>query len=222
MKVSKVVVLIPFKLRNPKSRLSKLLTLEERRKFATFMLSDVVESIRSCGVREIRIAVPDRESHKACEEATGCREILLDERKLDDLVNYHIKMLSSDETLAIIMADLPLLRQDVLERFFSSEGDVVISPGRRGGTNMLLVRDREFEVSYHYGSFMKHLEIAKSRGLTYSIFDSFYSSIDIDDESDVLELLIHGEGKKSRDYLLSIGYGISCKEKEPKIVRDIH
>jgi 2-phospho-L-lactate guanylyltransferase len=41
----------------------------------------------------------------------------------------------------------------------------------------------------------------------------------VDDESDVLELLIHGEGKRRRDYLLSIGYRISCEEKDPKIVR---
>ncbi|MBO8182566.1 MAG: 2-phospho-L-lactate guanylyltransferase [Archaeoglobus sp.] len=216
-----MTVLVPFKLKNPKTRLSNLLSIEERKKLAIFMLSDVLESVTESGVGSVVIAVPEESSASEISRVVNERkaEVVVDGRSLNDLVNHWIAQLSANQELAVIMADLPLLTPDLLTSFFSLNGDIVLSPGRKGGTNMLLVRNREFEVSYHYGSFMKHVEIAKSKGLTFSIFDSFFSSVDVDDESDVLELLIHGKGKRSREYLVSIGYGISCEEKDPRIVR---
>ncbi len=251
-KVVKNVILIPFKLKNPKTRLSGILSLKERKNLAVLMFSDVLESIsRVSNVEKVIVAVPDEETAKICQgvleevrmggivrfesenseitvygaetnknkmEKTVLVDVLVDERSLDDLVNHHIKELVDDRTsLAVIMADLPLLNPSLLDSFFNSRGDIVLSPGRKGGTNMILIRSPAFRVSYHYGSFMKHIEIARSRNLSVEIFDSFYSSIDIDDESDLLELLIHGEGKKSYSYLKSLGYSVNCSDKDPRI-----
>jgi len=221
---SKNVILIPFKLKNPKTRLSGILSLEERKNLAILMLSDVLESIKECkGVKKVIIAVPDRNTAKMCSELIGKFEnsgveILVDERNLNDLVNFNITKLVNDKTsLAVIMADLPLLSPLLVNEFLNLKGDIVLSPGRKGGTNMLLVRNQAFTVSYHYGSFMKHVEIAKSKNLSVGIFDSFFSSVDIDDESDILELLIHGKGKRSCEYLKSLGFYVNCEEKDPKI-----
>ncbi len=221
----KNVILIPFKLKNPKTRLSRVLDLEERKNLAILMLSDVLESIKIVeNVGKVIVAVPEEETARICRKMVGKIEtaekveILVDERDLNDLVNYHIsKLVDSKTSLAVIMADLPLLNPSLLNDFFNSKGEVVLSPGRKGGTNMILIRSPVFRVSYHYGSFMKHIEIAKSRNLSVEIFDSFYSSVDIDDESDLLELLIHGEGKKSGEYLKSLGYSVNCSNKDPKI-----
>jgi 2-phospho-L-lactate guanylyltransferase len=57
-------------------------------------------------------------------------------------------------------------------------------------------------VDYYGVSFLKHLEIAK--GLSVEVFDSFNLSTDIDEVSDLAELLIHGKGH-SRSYLEKIG-----------------
>jgi 2-phospho-L-lactate guanylyltransferase len=214
MELEKITTLIPFKLENPKTRLSGCLSLQERRELAMCMLSDVLSALNELKLRTV-VTVPDRETEMACNLFDGV-EIVVDERKLDDSVNSFIQ---NSSPVAIVMADLPLLNSEILLRFFKTEGDVVISPGRKGGTNLLLVRNPEFRVSYHYGSFMKHIRAAETLGLSISVFDSFYASVDIDDESDLLELLIHGKGKKSHDFLISAGFRVDCSEKDPKAIR---
>ncbi|AGK60278.1 phospholactate guanylyltransferase [Archaeoglobus sulfaticallidus PM70-1] len=211
-----MIAVVPFKYRNPKTRLAKILSLDERKKLAMTMLRDVLSALS--GVDRVTVVVPDDESVKACSFINAKfenAEVVMDDRNLDDLVNYFI---DSHGEVAVVMADLPLLNEKILSKFFETDGDVVIAPGRKGGTNMLLVRNRMFRVSYHYGSFMKHLAIAKSRKLKVVVFDSFYSSIDIDDESDILELLIHGEGKESYKFLSSI-MSVDCSSKDPYIKR---
>ncbi len=200
--------LIPFKLKNPKSRLSSLLSLEERIELAKAMLMDVLDVVSEFADEVIVLAPPntDIDLDVKVEE---------DERDLDSAVNSRIS-----KNTAVIMADLPLLNFETLERFLECEGDVVIAPGRKGGTNMLLVRDERFRVSYHYGSFFKHVSIAKKLGLKVRVFDSFYASLDIDDESDLLELLMHGRGKRSWKFLKGIGFDVDFSEKDPKLVRN--
>ncbi len=197
-------IVIPFKASNPKSRLSNILNAEERRKLAELMLLDVVEVARSFG----RVVVLTNAS------ISVDAEVVRDDSDLDSAINKELL----DTPVAIIMSDLPLLNHDTLRRFFSSNGDVVIAPGRKGGTNMLLVRKRGFRVSYHYGSFFKHLNFARENGFEVSVFDSFFSSVDIDDEDDLLELLLHGSGKRSCEFLKRIGFSVKF-EKTPTIER---
>jgi len=200
-------VIIPFKLRNPKSRLSSILSAYERINLAKFMLMDVIDVVSEF-TEDITVLVPPNT------ELDLDVEIEEDSRDLDSAINARI-----EKNVAIIMSDLPLLNVKTLERFFNSEGDVVLAPGRKGGTNMILIRDDRFRVSYHYGSFFKHISIAEKLGLKVEIFDSFYASVDIDDESDLLELLMHGKGKRSHEYLTSIGFGVDYSKKDPKLVR---
>jgi len=73
----------------------------------------------------------------------------------------------------------------------SSSADVVIAPGRAGGTNVLRVsRPERFEVRYHNLSFLTHEQLARERGLSVEVYDSFYTSVDIDEPQDLVELLI--------------------------------
>ncbi len=199
---------IPFKLRNPKSRLSSLLSLEERVELAKAMLMDVLDVVSEFADEIIVLAPPNTEIDFDV-------RVEEDERDLDSAINSRI----SKDT-AVIMADLPLLNFETLERFLECEGDVVIAPGRKGGTNMLLVRDERFRVSYHYGSFFKHVSIAEKLGLKWTVFDSFYASLDIDDESDLLELLMHGKGKRSWKFLREIGFDVDFSEKDPRLIRN--
>ncbi|MFN3383894.1 MAG: 2-phospho-L-lactate guanylyltransferase [Archaeoglobaceae archaeon] len=200
--------IVPFKPINPKSRLAKVLGEEERREFAKFMLIDVLKLLRSLDL-EVRVVATSPI------EVPVEVEVVEDPRPLDDCINSELREVPK----AVVMSDLPLLNVETLQRFFETEGDVVIAPGRKGGTNMLLVRKEGFKVSYHYCSFLKHLNIAKSLGFSFAIFDSFYASVDIDSEEDLLELMIHGEGKISRDYLEKIGFKVEF-EKIPKLTRE--
>uniref|UniRef100_A0A7C3MB17 2-phospho-L-lactate guanylyltransferase n=1 Tax=Archaeoglobus fulgidus TaxID=2234 RepID=A0A7C3MB17_ARCFL len=200
-------IVIPFKANNPKSRLSTLLSESERKELARLMLLDVVDVTRNFG--DVTILCPEEV------EFEGVR-VDVDASDLNTAVNRLIDNVPA----AVIMSDLPLLNKEVLTRFFETEGDVVIAPGRKGGTNMLLVRKRGFRVSYHYGSFFKHLEIALKLGMKAEIFDSFFSSVDIDDESDLLELMMHGEGKRSQKFLKDLGFYV-CFEKTPRLERRV-
>ncbi|MEM4456952.1 MAG: hypothetical protein QXQ49_06510 [Archaeoglobaceae archaeon] len=51
------------------------------------------------------------------------------------------------------------------------------------------------------------------------MFDSFYSSVDVDSEEDLLELMIHGESRLSKSYLEKIGFRVEF-EKVPRLLRD--
>jgi|Deesub1362A_J573_1020465.scaffolds.fasta_scaffold02548_3 2-phospho-L-lactate guanylyltransferase len=200
-----VEIIIPFKPHSPKSRLSDVLSLEERNKLMNYMLLDVIDTAKECSKDVVVL------SSGKIGFAVGC-EVIEDSRSLNEAVNSVI-----DKNVAIIMSDLPLLTREVLERFLRCEGDVVIAPGRRCGTNMLLVRDERFRVSYHYGSFIKHVKIAEMLGMNITIFDSFYAWVDIDDRNDLLELMIHGEGR-SKHYLEKIGFRVDYK-KDPILCR---
>ncbi len=200
-------VIIPFKLKNPKTRLSSILSLEERVELAKRMLLDVLDAVTPVA-DDVIVLCP-----KGTELELEVR-IEEDDSDLDEAVNRRLR----GET-AVIMSDLPLISEEIVRRFFETDGDVVIAPGRKGGTNMLLVRDERFKVSYHYGSFLKHIRIARDMGLNVSVFDSFYASVDIDDEGDLLELMLHGEGKRSKSFLESIGFKVDFSERDPKLVR---
>jgi len=197
-------IIIPFKPSNPKTRLSHVLSRDEREELAFRLLLDVLES---CQEGKVISSKEDR-------RLSGIRHEV-DKRDLDEVVTSRMKR----EDVAVIMSDLPLIDERIVKSFLFSEGDVVISPGRKGGTNMLLSRNRRFYTSYHYGSFRKHIQICQNLGLRFRIFDSFFASVDIDDEQDLLELMIHGKGKQSYEYLESIGFYVDFSEKEPKLKR---
>jgi len=210
-----VRVIIPFKLQNPKTRLSNVLSIEERAQFVKNMLFDVLDVAVACSselfiLSTIDIDFIDQEGVK----------VIVDPRSLNGAINSILddKNCQGIDT-AIIMSDLPLLNVSVLERFLSTEGDVVIAPGKKGGTNMLLIRDSIFRTSYHYGSFFKHLEIARKIGIQIKVFDSFFASIDIDEEDDILELMLHGKGR-SRSYLHKLGFKVDFCNKDPVLMRD--
>ncbi|MEM0203000.1 MAG: 2-phospho-L-lactate guanylyltransferase [Archaeoglobaceae archaeon] len=199
---------VPFKPINPKSRLAKVLSEKEREEFARLMLLDVLKVLKNAGL-DVRVVTTSPI------DIPMDVEIVEDQRSLDECINSELEEVPK----AVVMSDLPLLNEQVLQRFLEAEGDVVIAPGRKGGTNMLLVRRKGFRVSYHYCSFLKHVNIAKSMNFSFTIFDSFYSSVDVDSEEDLLELMIHGEGKLSRSYLEKIGFRVEF-EKVPRLLRD--
>ena len=89
------------------------------------------------------------------------------------------------------------------------KGDVVITPGSRGGTNALLIRRPDvFHVDYYGTSFLDHLRISKEAGLEVDIFDSFMVSTDMDEPGDLIELMIHGRGS-AVEYLKNLGISLN-------------
>ncbi|ATZ61086.2 MAG: 2-phospho-L-lactate guanylyltransferase [Methanosarcinales archaeon Met12] len=178
--------IIPFKMENAKSRLSPLLSALERKEFAERMLEDVIHALDNSVVRKYEVL-------------TG--------GTLDDAINGAIRDVQTP--ILIVMPDLPLIQPRHINEVVGSSADVVIAPGRGGGTNLLFLREPHlFKVQYHNTSFLRHVQIAQDRGMSVDIYDSFFVSTDMDVPEDLVELLIHGTGAAAR-YLCEIDVTIS-------------
>lgn len=225
--------IIPFKKERAKSRLGGVLSEKEREEFAVRMLGDVLVALSESEIEEVEIISTCSEEQLKEDLKLGLKlnleleseskqnlnlklTVREDGRGLNEVLNEEIK--DEKEPVLIIMADVPLATPESINGIISREEDVVITPGREGGTNALLLRKPyKFAVSYYGISCLKHIETARRRDLSYAIHDSFFISTDIDEVGDLIELLIHGRSggrSKSRsrgfsaEYLRGIGVSI--------------
>jgi len=221
-----VKAIIPFKKEGAKSRLGDFLGEREREELAIRMLKDVLAALSKSEIEEAEIISTGSEeimeelksgldSHARWKLKLSARE---DGRGLNAVLNEVLR--EEKEPVLIIMADIPLATPESINEIVGHEEDVVIAPGRKGGTNALFLRrPSEFAVSYYGISCLEHIETAKRRNLTHVIHDSFFIGADIDEIDDLTELLIHGRGF-SAEYLRRIGVflRVDKKSKTPAIV----
>jgi 2-phospho-L-lactate guanylyltransferase len=204
---------IPFKKENAKSRLSEVLSETQRQEFALCMLFDVISALEKPGkFDEIDILNSSFSSIMNTEFPLNVN-ILLNEKSLNEALNEYLQKSAEhwDGTVFIIMADMPLVTDKQIIELTNMTADIVIAPGSGGGTNALLIRNPvKFHVDYYGTSFLDHLGIAEEAGLTVDIYDSFLVSTDMDEPDDLVELLIHGQGR-AVDYLRSAGISLDTK-----------
>jgi len=188
---------VPFKTINAKSRLSAVLTADERAKLARLMLDDIVGVLREAGLRVVLLTTAPFEYDA---------EVAVSEKDLNSALNDFLG--SETEPVMIIMADVPLITVKNVRDMLASPADVVISPGRGGGTNVQFIKDpQKYHVDYYGASFLDHVRIAGDSGLTAEVFDSFNASSDIDEAQDLVELYIHGKRPGRRLSALVYGAG---------------
>jgi 2-phospho-L-lactate guanylyltransferase len=203
--------MVPFKLDNAKSRLAPALTQAERRLLAFAMLRDVLEAVSDLG----KVTILSRPGLDIAN--VGCDvEVVESELDLNDALNAFIAgeaMQGWPSDILIVMADLALLTQKDVAGILSSPGDVVLCPGRGGGTNMILIRRPEFRTCYQGLSFPKHLDYARQAGLEVSVFESFRAGCDIDCPEDLAEVLLHGRGE-ARMLLEKMGFSVYEKRRD--------
>lgn len=203
-----IQVIIPFKARGGKSRLSGVLNPAERRLFAFAMLRDVLAAASGQGRATVL-----SEMGPGSEEVGLDADILESELELNDALNSlisHHASLGWPSNILIIMADLALLREKDVREMICCPGDVVLCPGRGGGTNMILIRSPKFRTCYQGLSFPRHIACAQKIGLNVSIFESFRAGCDIDEPTDLAEVLLHSEGE-AKKVLERMGFGLSQK-----------
>jgi len=194
------VAVIPFKPKNPKTRLSCVLDEQEREAFAESMLSDVVAAVRDADCQPVILGTELFDSELV--------QVTIQEKGLSDALNEYLACCVVGNVL-IIMADIPLADQASIQRVLATPKDMAIVPGRGGGTNVIYLKDpTKFRVDYYGGSYLKHMKIAQECGLSCEVIDSFLLHTDIDEKEDLVELLIHGTGK-SRAFLLERGFAIT-------------
>jgi 2-phospho-L-lactate guanylyltransferase len=185
------VAVIPFKPKNPKSRLSCVLDEQEREAFAEAMLLDVVDVVRDADCQPVILGTELFDSELV--------QVTIKDAGLSEALNEYLSCAVTG--VLIIMADLPLADRESVKRVTGTKMDMAIVPGRGGGTNVIYIREpARFHVDYYGGSFLKHMRIAQECGLSCEVIDSFRLHTDIDEKEDLAELLIHGTGK-SRAFL---------------------
>lgn len=179
------------------------------------MLTDVVDTLRASGCFDVIDILST-----TMIDVEGANTVLT-EMGLNEALNEYLGKMSShkiNEPVLIIMADIPLVSVRNIRDITGTNADIVIAPGRMGGTNAIFIRDpSSFHVDYYGSSFLKHLKIAS--GLSTEVFDSFNLSNDIDEVSDLAEVLIHGKGQ-SKEYLKKIGINISATNGRPGVTRN--
>ncbi|WP_048063292.1 2-phospho-L-lactate guanylyltransferase [Methanococcoides burtonii] len=181
---------IPYKNENAKSRLSPILSKKDREEFVELMLKDVIKALDDAEVVNIDILTTSAEGIP--NDFNG--NVTITEPGLNDSINEYLQ--NANEPILIIMADLPLVTGDHIRKIISFSEDVVIVPGKGGGTNILFIRHpNEFTVKYHDCSFISHCEITDELDKSMHIFDSFLASTDIDEPHDIVELMLHGKGQ---------------------------
>ncbi len=188
--------LIPYKKKNAKSRLSPALTLKEREEFVELMLRDVISSLQNAGIEKIDIlTTPDNGVPEDVEV-----NVVINKNDLNEAINEYLEY--EQEPILIIMADLPLVKSEHIKEILSRPEDVVIIPGKGGGTNIIFTKDpSNFHVKYYGSSFLNHCNIAKGRNCSLHVYDSFLLSTDIDEPHDLVEIMLHGHGY-SKKYVM--------------------
>jgi 2-phospho-L-lactate guanylyltransferase len=200
-------VVVPFDAVHPKTRLGDVLDAAERRDFARTMLADVLATVRSAG-HEPTVLSNERVEVDA--------SLTVDDRPLTPAVNGVLSAASGP--VGIVMADLALATPRAVRRLCDGPGDVVVAPGRGGGTNALVVRHPDFRVDYHGASYLDHLRIAHGLGATVREVDSARLGTDVDERADLAELLVHGDGE-SRDWLVDAGFELDVTDGRVGVAR---
>lgn len=201
--------LIPYKPKNPKTRLSTLLSQEEREQFAEAMLEDVLEAVKDANCSPVIISTELFDSDLV--------QITVQDADLNQTLNEVLPR--AENGVIIIMADMPLATGDSIRKVLATQKDVAIVPGRGGGTNVIYLKEpQKFHVDYYGGSFAKHVSIAEKAGLSVEVIDSFRLHTDIDEDDDLVELLIHGTGK-SRACLEGLGFALVTETGRVGVVR---
>lgn len=202
--------LIPYKPKNPKTRLSSILSQEEREAFAFAMLEDVVAAVKDANCSPVIVGTELFDSEMV--------QVTVTDTDLNGALNEILT--ATEQNILIIMADLPLADAGAIRRVISTSADLAIVPGRGGGTNAIFVKDpKKFHVDYYGASFNKHLAIAKEAGLSVDVIDSFRLHTDIDEDDDLVELLLHGTGK-SRAYLEERGFTLETETGRVRVARN--
>ncbi len=191
---------------NAKTRLSPTLTTNERENLLKSMLKDVIKVLKK-NVTEVLVISADPDVLAYVEKL---EVISLKEEGNTDLNGALTQALNwcSKHCLKVLIvpSDIPLIKEEHVQKILEKgrKANMVIAPAKGGGTNALLVPAEGMEMKFGECSFFEHLKVAENKGFSYSIFDSFYLSLDVNTAEDLGEIIIHGKNTETRSYLEKI------------------
>jgi 2-phospho-L-lactate/phosphoenolpyruvate guanylyltransferase len=196
--------IVPVKpLRLGKSRLSGVLSDDERAVLNRIFLEQTLETLRNTPQVAQTLVVSRDPAALAIAREYGARTVLEDGNPdLNQALTRATLLAHTYATRGVLVlpADLPLLTRDDLVSFFEhvfSPPCMVISPDRReDGTNaMLMAPGGLIPYSFGPGSFNRHCDLALKKGARLEVVRNANMGLDLDIPED-LELLKQSEKYK--------------------------
>jgi 2-phospho-L-lactate guanylyltransferase len=205
-------VVVPLSVSGPKSRLDGVFSPAERRAFALVMCRDVLAAARGAGLEPELLATDPVDLDAPT---------TVDDRPLSEAVNAVLADAEPDprDPVCVLMADLALATPEAVSRLVDAPGEVVVAPGRGGGTNALVVRHPEFRVDYHGVSYRDHRAAAAALDASVAAVDSMRLATDVDEPADLVEVLLHGPGD-APDWLREHGVSLSVGDGRVSVTRE--
>jgi len=212
-----VFVIIPVKrLDNAKSRLSSLLTDDERKQFCLKMLEDVLRTVKS--TKRVHETVLVSKDPTVSEIAKIFDVAYLKERKaglnrtVSEAVDWCVERKAT--SVLVLPADIPLVAPMDLNRIFTlgEKASMVISPSRNEkGTNALLLTPPHASPTF-YGprSFQRHIKEASKLKISLCRYGSPRIALDIDTVED-LTYFISLRKKETSAYKVLEKIGVTNK-----------
>lgn len=187
--------LIPVnRLDRAKGRLAAALDASTRVALARATFATVLAAAREA-FTDVVVLTADPEA-AAMATAAGARVLDEDEalHGLTPQLERAVARLGTPEGgLAILHADLPLARGELLREFLSTAQpapSVTLVRSTDGGTNAMLLRPPgRFALAYGVGSYEKHVEAAQAAGMTITAFDRAELEMDLDTPDDLAAFL---------------------------------
>lgn len=191
-----VSAIIPVKkLDDAKSRLSSLLSKNERREFCLEMLEDVLVAVKT--TRCIRWTVVVSVDPTVLQAAKSFDMVTLMESQpslnqaVSEAINWCVQ--NGAKSTLILPADIPLITPRDLNKIFSlgKEAAMVISPSRsEDGTNALLLTPPNIlPTSYGKHSFQRYIKEASRQAISFHTIKLPGIALDIDTVEDLTDFV---------------------------------
>jgi 2-phospho-L-lactate guanylyltransferase len=202
--MKKTCAIIPVsRFSHAKTRLSPKLTIDERENLLKAMLKDVISALNG-SVEKIVVISSDDDVLYYVENFDVLTLKEIGNTGLNGGLTQAMEYCSKlcDKVL-IVPSDVPLMKNSHIKKILDlgEEFDVVISPAKGGGTNALLCPAHSFKTRFGDYSFFEHIKESKRNNLSYTVFDSFYLSLDVNTAEDLGEIMLHGSETETSRYL---------------------
>lgn len=212
--MKELIALIPVSsFDESKTRLSPFLSDKERIQLMKMMLKDIIDTVRGYVEEIFLISKDDKVKEYSDELKVG---FIYEKEHSDDFLNnalndalVYVKHYYPGRDVLILPSDIPLIKSKHIITVKGMDNDLIISPSRGGGTNMLCFKN-EFDFKTQFGdmSYFKHINMAHELGMSINLIESFYVSLDMNNPEDLGELLLHGVGTYAYNYLRDIGINV--------------
>ncbi len=200
----KTFAIIPVsRFSHAKTRLSPTLTSNERENLLKSMLKDVIKILKKT-VDEVLVISSDKDVLRFVNDLNVFSLEEEGDKDLNSALSQAMDYCSNNcSRTLIIPSDVPLIKENHVEEMLKlgEEIEVVIAPAKGGGTNALLCPSHGMEMKFGDCSFFEHLREAENNNFSWIIYDSFYLSLDVNTAEDLGEIIIHGKGTETRNFL---------------------